>query len=109
MNEKIRNFIFMFAGVFVLAGAMSYITKWVYAPYIFAVGAAGIAVCFMTAPYKNLDFRRRRLHRINVLSGVSMVAASVLMFKGRMEWVVLLLISALILLYTSFVNSRIDE
>ena len=104
-----RNYIFMFAGVLVLAGAMSYITKWIYAPYLFAIGAAGITVCFITTPYKNLGFRRRRLHRMNVMAGVSMVAASILMFQRRMEWVVLLFISAIILLYTSFVNSRIKE
>ena len=109
MSQQVRNYIFMLAGVLVLAGAMSYITHWIYAPYVFAVGTAGIAVCFMTAPYKNLGFRRRRLHRINVLSGVSMVASSVLMFRERMEWVVLLLIAALLLLYTSFVNPRVEE
>ena len=107
MNQQIRNYIFMFAGILVLVGSVLYITRWIYAPYLFAVGAAGITVCFMTVPYKNLGFRRRRLHRINVLAGVSMVASSVLMFEERMEWVVFLLIAALLLLYTSFVTSRI--
>ena len=32
-----------------------------------------------------------------------MIVASVFMFRGRMEWVALLLIAALIQLYTSFV------
>ena len=109
MSQQIRNYIFMLAAVMVLAGAMSYITHWIYAPYVFAIGTAGIAVCLMTEPYKNLGFRRRRLHRINVMAGVSMVASSVLMFENRMEWVVLLLIAALLLLYTSFVTSRVKE
>ena len=109
MSEQIRNYIFMFSGVLAFSGAILFITHWIYAPYIFAVGAAGIAVCFMTIPYKNLGFRRRRLHRINVMAGVSMVASSVLMFKERMEWVVFLLISALLILYTSFVSPRADE
>ena len=99
----------MFSGVLALAGAVLFISKWIYAPYIFAVGTSGMAICFMTAPYKNLGFRRRRLHRINVLAGVSMVASSVLMFKERMEWVIFLLISALLILYTSFISPRADE
>ena len=99
----------MFAGVLAFAGAVLFISHWFYAPYIFAVGAAGIAVCFMTVPYKNLGFRHRRLHRINVMAGVSMVASSVLMFKERMEWVVFLLIAALLILYTSFVSPKADE
>ena len=109
MNEQIRNYIFMFSGVLVLAGATLYITHWIYSPYVFAIGAAGIAVCFMTVPFKNLNFRRRRLHRINVLAGVSIVASSVLMFRERMEWVVFLLIAALLILYTSFISPRADE
>ena len=109
MNEQIRNYIFMFSGVLVFAGAVLFISHWIYAPYIFAVGAAGIAVCYMTVPYKNLGFRRRRLHRINVLAGVSTVASSILMFKGRMEWVIFLLIAALLILYTSFISPRADE
>ena len=107
MNEQIRNYFFIFSGILVLAGAVSYITHWVYAPYIFAFGSAGIALSFITAPYKDLGFRRRRLHRINVLAGVSMVASSVLMFEQRMEWVIFLFIAALMILYTSFVTPRI--
>ena len=109
MSQKIRNYIFMFSGALILAGAILYITHWIYSPYIYSFGAAGITVCFMTISYKTLGLRRRRLHRINVMAGVSVVASSVLMFRGQMEWVVLLLIAALLLLYTSFVNPRVDE
>ena len=109
MNQQIRNYIFMISGTLVLTGAMLFITHWIYAPYVFAIGAAGVAVCFMTVQYKNLGFRRRRLHRINVMAGVSIVASSVLMFKERMEWVVFLFIAALLILYTSFVSPRADE
>lgn len=109
MNQLVRNYIFMFSGALVLAGATLYITHWIHAPYLFAVGAAGITVCFMTIPYKDLGFRRRRLHRINVLAGISMIASSVFMFRGRMEWVIFLLISALLLVYTSFVGPCADE
>jgi hypothetical protein len=109
MNQQIRNYIFMFSGALTLAGATLYMTHWIHAPYVFAVGAAGITVSFMTEPYKNAGFRRRRLHRINVMAGASMIAASVFMFRERMEWVIFLFIAALLLLYTSFINPRADE
>ena len=109
MNRRIRNYIFILSGVFVLSGAALYITQEKHAPYLFAVGAAGVTVCFMTVPYKELGFRRRRLHRINIMAGISMIVSSVLMFRERTEWVVLLLIAALLLIYTSFVDSRADE
>ena len=64
MNQQIRSIIFGVAGLLVLAGAVLFLTHWAVAPYLFAAGAAGIAVCYLTLPVKDLDFRRRRLHRI---------------------------------------------
>ena len=102
MNNKVRNYIFMFSGVLALTGATLYITCWFYASYLFSAGSAGITLCFMTLPYQNLDFRQRRLHRINVLAGISLLVSSFFMMRQQMEWVVFTLISALLILYTSF-------
>ena len=63
MNQQIRSIIFGVAGLLVLGGAVLFLTHWAVAPYLFAVGAAGIAVCYLTLPVKDLDFGRRRLHR----------------------------------------------
>ena len=103
MNSTIKTRIFIFSGIFVLIGAILYLNRWEYAPYVFATGAAGITICYMTIPYQTLDYRMRRLYRMNVLAGILMVVASAFMFKQRMEWVVCLLISAILQCYTSFV------
>lgn len=108
MNTQIRTLIFVFSGILVLAGAILFISQWIYAPYLFAFGAAGITVCYLTTPYKQLGFRRRRLHRFNIMAGILMIAASAFMFNGRMEWVACLFIAAILQLYTSFVNPK-DE
>ena len=50
MNQQIRSIIFGVAGLLVLAGAILFLTHWAVAPYLFAVGAAGIAVCYLTLP-----------------------------------------------------------
>ena len=47
------------AGLLILAGAVLFLTKWFLAPYLFAVGAAGMAVCFLTLPTKDMEFRER--------------------------------------------------
>ena len=99
----------MLSGIMVLVGAVLYITRWDYSSYLFAFGAAGITLCFLTAPYQELAFRQRRLHRINIIAGISLIASSVFMFRGRMEWVVFLLIAALLFLYTSFVGPRVEK
>ena len=94
----------MLSGLLVVAGSVLYITHWIYAPWLFAVGAAGVTVGYLTDVRRDdLDLRRRRLTRWNVFAGLAMIVASVFMFRGRMEWVAFLLIAALIQLYTSFV------
>jgi len=108
MNQQLRNYIFMFSSILVFVGALLYITRWFYAPYIFSFGAAGVTVCFMSEPYRHLSFRFRRLHRINILAGISLIASSVFMFRRKMEWVVFMLIAALLILYTSFISPRSD-
>ena len=48
MNNKTRNTIFLLSAICVLIAAALYITGWFAVPYIFALGAAGIAVCRLT-------------------------------------------------------------
>lgn len=109
MNEKTRTIVFNFSALLLLAGAGLYLALPAVAPYLFAVGAAGIAVCYLTTSVKGMDFRRRRLHRYNIFAGLLCLFASALMFSGRKEWVICLTISALLQLYTAFVASPKKE
>ncbi len=104
--KKIRTILFVISACLVLAGAALYLTQWTVAPYLFAVGAAGIAVNYLTTPVGDLDFRGRRLHRFNVMAGFLMVVASGFQFNGRKEWVICLLIAAILQLYTAFVSPK---
>jgi hypothetical protein len=103
MNPQTRSIVFVVSGILVLAGAVLYLSEWIPAPYLFATGAAGVTVCYLTVPSPPSDFRTRRLNRWNVLAGLAMIVASVFMFRHRMEWVAFLLVSALIQMYTAFV------
>ena len=69
MNEKARTIVFNISALLLLAGAGLYLALPVVAPYLFAIGAAGIAVSYLTMPTKDMDFRRRRLHRYNIFAG----------------------------------------
>ena len=104
--KKIRTILFVVSACLVLAGAALYLTQWTVAPYLFAVGAAGIAVNYLTTPVGYLDFRGRRLHRFNVMAGFLMVVASGFQFNGRKEWVICLFIAAILQLYTAFVSPK---
>ena len=106
--KKIRTILFVVSACLVLAGAALYLTQWTVAPYLFAVGAAGIAVNYLTTPVGDLDFRGRRLHRFNVMAGFLMVVASGFQFNGRKEWVICLFIAAILQLYTAFVSPKTE-
>lgn len=106
MNEKARTIVFNVAALLLLVGAAMYLALPAIAPYIFAVGAAGIAIGYLTTPTKDMDFRRRRLHRYNIIAGLLCIFASALMFGARKEWVICLTISALLQLYTAFVAPK---
>jgi glucose uptake protein GlcU len=106
MNRQIRTVVFNFSALLVLAGAVLYFVGAVAAPYLFAFGAAGIAVCHLTLPVKGMDFRERRLQIFNVISGLLMVVASVFMFRRRNEWILCLTVAALLQLYTVFAPFR---
>ena len=104
--RKIRTILFIVSACLVLVGALLYLTHWVAATYLFAVGSAGIAVHYLTTPVADLDFRSRRLHRFNVMAGFLMVVASGFQFNGRTEWIVCLFIAALLQLYVAFVSPK---
>jgi hypothetical protein len=103
MNQQIRTVIFNCSALLLLTGAALYITKLFFAPYLFALGAAGIAVCHLTKPVKHLSTRFRRLQMFNVIGGLLMLVASVFMFKHQNEWILCLTIAAVLQLYAAFV------
>lgn len=104
MNSTTRSFLFAVSAILILAGSILYVSKPLIAPYLFAVGAAGYAISYLTISTKEMGFRKRRLHRYNILSGLLMIFASGLMFANRKEWVICLTIAALFQLYTVFVT-----
>lgn len=106
MNPRTRARLFAVSAALLLAGAALYPTRLAVAPYSFAIGAAGITVCYLAEPASGLDFRQKRLRRFQVLSGFLMVGTSAFMFKGKMEWVVLLAISAVFQTYAAFTGGK---
>ena len=95
MNDKVRTIIFKIAAILLLIGAVAYMSFPSIAAYIFAVGAAGITICYLTVPVKDMNFHERRLHRYNILSGVLCIFASGLMFNQKKEWIICLAIATI--------------
>ena len=94
------------AGLLILAGAVLFLTKWFLAPYMFAVGAAGMAVCFLTLPTKDMEFRERRLHRFNIIASTLMVCASGLLLRDMKKLIICLTMAPVLFLYSSVVSGK---
>lgn len=60
----------------------------------------------LTTPYPGKNLRGKRLFNFQVIACLLMLIATFLMYKGRNEWPVLLLISAFLLFYSSIVLSK---
>jgi hypothetical protein len=97
-------------------GAGTTLLGWGSAPYIFAIGAVCFSSMQMLQRYEGQNFTIRRLRRMMLISDVLFLVAALLMFasKGNYfglsyityieyvynKWVVVLLIAALLQLYS---------
>lgn len=109
MNRQIRTILFVTSALLLLVGAGLYIIDQHISPYLFAVGAAGLTLGYATEPQQETDLRKRRLQRYNLFAGVLMIAASMLMFNDRNEWMLCLSISAILQLYVAFVYPKDEQ
>ena len=114
--NKIQTAIFLLGGILMAIGAGTTLLGWGSAPYIFAIGALGFSSMQMLQRYEGPSFTIRRLRRMMLLSDVLFLVAALLMFasKGNFlglsyityieyvynKWVVVLLIAALLQLYS---------
>ena len=114
--NKIQTAIFLFGGILMAVGAGTTLLGWACAPYIYALGALGFASMQMLQRYEGSNFTIRRLRRMMLISDVLFLVAAVLMFANKSnilglsyityieyvynKWVVVLLIAALLQLYS---------
>ena len=114
--NKLQTAIFLFGGISMAIGAGTTLLGWGSAPYIFAIGAVCFSSMQMLQRYEGQNFTIRRLRRMMLISDVLFLVAALLMFasKGNYfglsyityieyvynKWVVVLLIAALLQLYS---------
>ena len=108
MNEKAKKILFVVAGIFTLAGAIFHISSihWDYTPYLYSIGTAGIAVTYLTNSFQDKSTREKRLQLFLVVAGLLLVISSYLMFHNNQEWIICVLISAILQLYVAFMMPK---
>ena len=121
-----QNAIFIIGSLLMLAGPVLSILKWMYFPYIYAIGAIGYVSMQMLQRYEGSNLTIRRLRRIILLSDILLLFVAVLMFASQgnalgldwiyylnyvhNNWIVVLLIAAALQLYTSFrIGSELEK
>ncbi len=94
--------LFIVGAVMALTGAAIYITGWIYAPYIYTIGAGFIALAQVNTPKgKSKTLKRLRIQQI--FGALALILTGAFMFATRgNEWIACLTIAAILELYTAF-------
>lgn len=97
--------LFAVGAVMALIGAAVFITGWVYAPYIYTIGAGFVALAQVNTPLraKSKTLRRLRIQQIFGALALALILTGAFMFTTRgNEWIACLTIAAILELYTAF-------
>ena len=101
-----KNLIFQIAATLILFAAVLYLFVPVVAAWIMVFSTATFSVITAKNPYPGKSIRGKRLFGFQIFACMLMVVASYLMFRERNEWVLSMLVAALLLLYSSIIIPR---
>lgn len=108
--NRARQTGYLLGGLMMLAGACLVITHWAGAPWLFLAGALFFGCAQVTDRYTGDSFVIRRLRRQQLIAVFLLVLTGILMLVlHRNEWVISLLVAAIIELYTSFRISQEEK
>jgi general stress protein CsbA len=114
MPFNLKSFLFYSCAIFFLVSAALYITGDDIVPrkvicYVYAISGAGVAVAYLSNPYRGTNFRLKRLNIQQAIAAVLLPVSSYLMFNERNEWFVVLLVSAILQLYVVIIKIRAEK
>lgn len=115
--NKTENTILLFGAVMMVIGSGANIFAQPWAPYVFGMGTVGYVLMQLKQKYEGSNVAIKRLRRMVIISDVCLLLAAVMMFANmdnlfRLDavtyikyvhnnWVVVLLVAAMLQLYTS--------
>lgn len=117
--SKIENIIFVIGAVMMVIGSACIMFMPLVAPYIYCIGAVCFAAMQISQRYEGKNITIRRLRRIMIMSDVLLLLTGVMMFAEHSydflgldlltwlryvhnNWIITLLIAAVMQLYTTF-------
>ena len=102
MNYNIKSLLYKVSALFILVFTIGYSFLPQISVWGMVVSVSLFSAITMSTPYSGKSLRGKRLFNFQVIACLLMVVATFLMYKGRNEWPVLLLISAIFLFYSAF-------
>ncbi|HNZ80487.1 MAG: hypothetical protein KBB20_02180 [Bacteroidales bacterium] len=101
-KDTLNNLLFTLAAVLILISSVLVMEHQAWARFSFATGVVLYIAHRALTAYKGDDFRLKRLNRMFAFNGIVLILAVYLMFRNSNSWVAILLIVAVIELYTAF-------
>ena len=115
--NKIENIILLLGAVMMVVGSGANLFMQGWAPYVFAMGVIAFVLMQLKQRYEGNDIVVRRLRRMVIMSDMLLLLSAVLMFANmgnifgfdaityikyiHNNWVIVLLVAAMLQLYTS--------
>ena len=100
----IKNYLLYLFGTLLILAAVLYITRWSFVPYLYGIACVGTAAVFLFSPYKGDNFRLKRLNIQQAIAALMLPVSAYFMFRNQNEWIVCLLVSAVLQTYVIFVR-----
>ena len=124
--SKWEAYLLMLGGLLMVVGAGANVLFCSWAPYVFAPGALLFVAMQLRQRYEGREFTIRRLRRIQIISDFLFLVAGLLMMANQQNflgldqlsyikyvhnnWVVVLLVAAVLQLYTSHrIDNELDK
>lgn len=102
-KKQVCGMVMIGGGLMLLVGATLMITGWMFAPYIYSMGALMFAAMQLLDNNGKKDYKSKIVRRHQILASVMLMVTGVLMFTERHNgWIVTLTIAAVFELYVAF-------
>jgi phosphatidylglycerophosphate synthase len=114
MQSKHKIYSFYICAILLLVSAALYITGDDLIPHViiyygYAVSSAGVAIAYLSNPYRGDNFRLKRLNIQQAIAAIMLPVSSYLMFQNKNEWFVVLFVSAILQLYVVLIKMREEK
>lgn len=101
----VKTCLLYLSGFLLLAAVLLYSQDWKWVPYAYAAGAAGLCLSLLLRYYRGKNLRLRRLNTQRAIAGLMLPVSAWFMYRGENEWMVCLLVSAVLQTYVAFVEA----